>query len=272
MDVLYLIEQETKRRGYSPRTTETYCGCVRKFMRWAKKEPRKVTRKDIQGYVDVLVSKNSSGSTVNVYVNALKFLMEEILGKRILLRVRYSRIPKRLPTVLSKDEVNKLIAAIDNPKHKLMIELMYSAGLRVSELSHLKVKDLELGRGLGWVRRGKGGKDRMFIIARKIDGRLRDFVRDCPQDSFVFSGRKGRPISIRVTQEAVKQAARKAGLRKDVHCHTLRHSFATHLIENGCNILSLQHLMGHSDPDTTRVYIHTAKPRLMDVRSPYDDL
>ncbi|PIN85936.1 hypothetical protein COV19_07645 [Candidatus Woesearchaeota archaeon CG10_big_fil_rev_8_21_14_0_10_44_13] len=272
MDVLYLIEQETKRRGYSPRTAETYCGCVRKFMRWVRKEPRKVTRRDIQGYIDRLVSRNAAGSTVNVYVNALRFLMEEILGKRILLRIRYSKVPKRLPAVLSKDEVKRLIAAVENPRHRLMIELMYSAGLRLNELTHLRAKDILIDDKVGWVRRGKGGKDRMFIIADKIKERLKEHIsagRLCG-DSWVFPGRKGRPLSIRVPQEIVKSAAKRAGLGREVHCHTLRHSFATHLIEDGNNIMSVQHLLGHSDIDTTMVYIHVARPRMIDAKSPYD--
>lgn len=275
MDVLYLIEGETKRRGYSPRTTETYCGCVHKFMRWAKKEPRRITRQDIQQYIDRLVDKNRSGSTINVYVNALKFLMQEILGKRILLRIKYSRVPKRLPAVLSKDEVRRLIEAIENPEHRLMIELMYSAGLRLSELVHLKAKDIALDNCAGWVRKGKGGKDRLFIIAQRIKEKLKRHVeKNCPSpDSWVFAGRKGRHISIRVPQEIVKKAAKKSGISriKEVHCHTLRHSFATHIIENGYGLIALQNLLGHSDAETTMVYIHTAKPRIVDVKSPYDE-
>lgn len=276
MDVLYLIERETKRRGYSPRTTETYCGCVRKFIRWVKKEPRRVTRRDIQYFIDKLVDRKKSGSTINVYVNALKFLMEEILGKRILLRIRYSKVPKRLPSVLTKNEVLRLIEAVDNPIHRLIVELMYSAGLRLSEVVHLRAKDIVFDNNLGWVRQGKGRKDRLFIIAQKIKERLRKHIKEnCSSpDSWVFAGRKGRPLSIRVPQEIVKRAAKKAGLSREtgrkIHCHTLRHSFATHLIEQGHSLLSVQQLLGHSDIDTTMVYVHIASPNMMQVVSPYD--
>lgn len=274
MDVLYLIEQETKRRGYSPRTTQTYCCCVARFMKWARKEPRKVTRNDIQEYVDVLISKTASGSTINVYVNALKFLMEEILGKRIFLRIRCSKVPKRLPVVLSKEEIKRLIDAIENPMNKLMIEVMYSAGLRVSEVSKLKAEDIDFERDLGWVRRGKGGKDRMFIIAQKIKERLKSHIdANCrTQEDYIFPGRKGRHSHARTFQEIIRKAVKKADIKKDTHCHTLRHSFATHLIENGNDLITVQHLLGHSDIDTTMVYVHVAKPRIVNVRSPYDEM
>ncbi|MBU0535518.1 MAG: site-specific integrase [Nanoarchaeota archaeon] len=267
MDVLYLIERECKRRGYSPRTISTYQACVQKFFCRVWKEPRRVTRGDIQAYVDHLVDSGAAGSTVNVYVNALRFLMQEILCKRILLRVKYSKVPKRLPVVLSKGEVVRLIDAISNPKHKLMIELMYSAGLRLSELCRLRPEDLELERCIGWVRRGKGSKDRMFIIAKRI---VAD-IEEVTGKGWVFEGRKSRHIDIRTPQEVVKKAVKKAGLKKkDVHCHTLRHSFATHLIEDGYDILTVQQLLGHSDIRTTSVYVHVAAPRLIDVKSPYD--
>ena len=277
MDVLYLIERECKRRGYSPRTIQTYCSCVRRFFKWRWKEPRCITRKDIQDFIDVLVDSGASGSTMNVYVNALKFLMQEILCKRVLLRVKHSKVPKRLPVVLSKDEVKLLIEAIGNPTHRLMVELMYSAGLRVSELVRLKKEDIEISRGLGWVRQGKGSKDRMFVIAGRIQENLSKHIEenchgDGAHDSWVFSGRKGRHIHIRSPQEIVKKAAKKAGIAKDVHCHTLRHSFATHLIEDGYSIMAVQNALGHSDPNTTMVYVHVAKPRMIDITSPYDRL
>jgi len=273
MDVLYLIKQETRRRGYSPRTAEVYCSCVGRFMAWVKKDARKVTRKDIQDYADRLIINGASGSTINVYVNALKFLMEEILCKRILLRIKYSKVPKRLPVVLSKAEVKRLIEAIENPKHRLMTELMYSAGLRVSEVANLKAEDIELERNFGWVRKGKGSKDRLFLIAGRIKEKLNLHIKQfcCSPDSWLFTGRKGRNIDIRSLQEIVKNAARKAGIGKNVHCHTLRHSFATHLIEDGYDVMSVQHLLGHADTQTTMAYVHIASPKIINVKSPYDE-
>lgn len=274
IDVVYLIEKECRRRGYSNKTSQAYCYCARRFMDWVKKEPRRITRKDIQEFTDLLIERNMSGSTINVYVNALKFLISDILSKRILLRIKYSKIPRTLPVVLSQDEMKRLINSIENEKQRLMIALMYSSGLRLSELVHLKVKDLELERNFGWVRNGKGGKDRLFIIARGLNMNLRRHILDnkLTYDSWLFNGRKGRHIHQRTIQEIVKNAAKKANIEKNIHAHTLRHSFATHLIENGYDLMEIQALLGHSSPKTTMVYVHAASPRMISVESPYDKI
>lgn len=274
MDVLYLIKKETFRRGYSQKTTLAYCHCVKKFMNFCHKEPRKYTKADIKDYIDHLLDKKLSGSSINVHLNALKFLMEEILCKRVMLRIKYSKTPKQLPVFLSKKEVIDLFDAVINPKHKLILELIYSAGLRVSEVVSLRKQDLEFERGIGWVRKGKGGKDRPFIIARSLEARLKKFISEnCVNPaSFLFHGRKCRHLHTRSVQEIVKQAAIRAGIEKSVHPHSLRHSFATHLIENGYDVATVQPLLGHNSAETTMAYVHMASPAMISVKSPYDDL
>ena len=152
-------------------------------------------------------------------------------------------------------------------KHKLIVQLMYSAGLRVNEAVSLRREDFEIDRGIGWVRNGKFRKDRMFIIAKSIEEELREWIKD--QDSFVFKGRNGH-LTTRSVQEFVKAAAKEAKIDKRVRPHTLRHSFATHLIENGYDVATVQSLLGHSSPNTTMVYVHTASPTMLSVRSPLD--
>ena len=155
-----------------------------------------------------------------------------------------------------------------------MIELMYSSGLRVSELVNLKVRDFDFESGVGWVRRGKGRKDRIFIIAKILNKKLRLYIIDknLGYNSWLFLGRKGRHIHVRSVQEIVKKAGLKARILKNVHPHTLRHSFATHLIENGYDLGSVQSLLGHASTETTMRYVHMANPKLTNVRSPLDDL
>ena len=222
--------------------------------------------------MDTLVHKERAGSTLNVYVNALRFLFVEVLSQRMTSTLVYAKTPQTLPTVLSKEEVKRLLAAIQNPKQRLMLELLYSAGLRVSELTCLKKTDLDFEQCLGWVRRGKGGKDRIFILADKLNHALKRYLLLYPSESsYLFPGRYGR-YSTRSLHEIVKRAAKKAGIQKNVHCHTLRHSFATHLVENGYDIASIQSLLGHSSSKTTMIYIHMASPKLVNVRSPFDDL
>ncbi len=191
-----------------------------------------------------------------------------------MVNIRYSKTPKTVPTVLSKEEVMRLIEAIKNPKHRLMAKLIYSAGLRVSELVHLKAKDLELDKNLGWVRNGKGNKDRLFIIAKSIKHELLDYIKkeNLSYDSWIFKGQKQGHLTVKAVQSIIKEAAKKAGIPKNVHPHTLRHSFATHLIENGYDVTSIQSLLGHNSSETTMVYIHAASPKMIAVQSPLDSL
>lgn len=274
MDAIHLMVKEALRRGYSRKTIKTYAYCIKDFLNKSQKNTKNITKKDIRDYLDKLIEKNSSGNTINVHLNAIKFLMEEILRKKVMVHIRYSKAPKKLPTVLTREEVQNLLNAIQNPKHRLIAQLLYSSGLRVSELVHLKKEDLELDKGVGWVRNGKGGKDRLFIIAEKLKEDIKKHAEEnCPElTSWLFQGVKGRHLSQKTVQEIIKSAAKKAGITKNVHPHTLRHSFATHLIENGCDLASVQFLLGHNSAQTTMVYVHMCPPKLVSVKSPYDSL
>ena len=146
MEILEKVIKEAKRRGLRERTIDSYCWCIEKFLKYVDKEVKEVSKKDIIDYLNYLKERGLSGSTLNVHLNALKFCFKELLGRRMNLDIRYSRIPKKLPIVLSKDEVKRLLDAIPNNKHRFMIAFMYSTGLRVSELVNFKVKDLELDK------------------------------------------------------------------------------------------------------------------------------
>ncbi len=274
MDVIELMKKEMLRRKYGSRTIKTYVYCLRKFMSKCHKEPKKINREDVIDYLDRLSQKDLSGSTININLQALKFMMEEVLHRsRSFYHIKYSKTPKKLPEVLSKDETIKLIKTITNNKHQLMIKLMYSAGLRVSELVHLKVKDFEFEINHGWVRKGKGNKDRLFIIAKKIKKELQDYIQKegITLDSWLFSSYNGH-ISQRTAQVIVKKTAKEAKISKNVYCHTLRHSYATHLIENGYDVASVQSLLGHNSPETTMIYLRMASPKMINVVSPLDNL
>jgi integrase/recombinase XerD len=275
MDIVELMKKELLRRHYSPRTLESYVFCLNKFLLWCKdKEPRRITKHDIKGYLDCLCEKGLAASTLNLHQQALKFALENVLNKRFFIHLPYSKLPKRLPEVLTQEEVVRLFKAIENPKHSLMVRLLYSAGLRVSELVNLRVRDFDFGNGYGWVRKGKGSKDRLFVLSEQIKRELLVFIKDngLAVDDWVFGGRLQAHLRTRTVYAIVKQASAKAGLGKRVHPHTLRHSFATHLIENGYDVIRVQALLGHSSPDTTMIYVHMASPELLDVQSPYDSL
>ncbi|MDO8740648.1 MAG: tyrosine-type recombinase/integrase [Candidatus Woesearchaeota archaeon] len=273
MDIPELIRKIGLRRGLSIRTINTYRQCVKLFFRQCSKDPKEVKKSDIEGYLDRLIEKGKAGNTVNVYLNALKFFYNEILHKRLLLNMRFSKTPKEMPVVLTKEETKRLIEAIENPKHRLMVKLLYSAGLRVSELVNLKPEHFEFSKNYGWVRRGKGNKDRLFIVAEKLKEELMSHItNECPcQHSWLFEGKNGH-ITITTLQKIIKTAAKKARIEKNVHPHTLRHSFATHLIENGYDVASVQSLLGHGSAATTMVYVHMASPRMINVTSPIEGL
>jgi len=276
MDIPYLIKKEGLRRGFSPRTIKTYCFCVERFLHFHRnKDVNKITKRDVTDFIDFLLKKDGAGNTINVYLSSIKFLMENILNKRLTYRVRYSKTPKSLPTVLTQEEIKRLFEAIYNNKHKLMIKLMYSTGMRVSELINLRIRDFEFSKKYGWVREGKGKKDRMFIIANRLNKDLQNFIKEnslLDYNSFLFKGNKKLHISKETIGKIIKDATKKAKIKKNVHCHTLRHSFATHLIENGYSVAEVQSLLGHNSPETTMIYLHTASKNMIKVKSPLDSL
>lgn len=237
MDIPELIRKEGLRRGLSHKTIRTYRYCVRKFFMHCKKDPKEIKKTDIKEHLDLLIEKGACGNTINVNLNALRFLYCQILNKRLMINVRFSKTPKSLPTVLTKDEVIRLIEAIGNPKHKLMIKLIYSAGLRVNELVHLKAEHFDIANSYGWVRRGKGNKDRMFVIADSLKNDLIKYIaEECPcQSSYLFRGWNGH-ISTATIRAIISKATKIACINKNIHPHTLRHSFSTHLIENGSSV------------------------------------
>ena len=274
MDIIEKFKKEALRRRYSLRTIETYLFCIRNFLKFCQKEPRKFAKKDVKDFLNILSEKNKSGSTINVNLQALKFMMEYVLNKKkYFYEIKYSKVSRRLPTVLEKEEIVKIINSIKNKKHQLMIKLTYSAGLRVSELLNLKIEDLNFINNFGYVRKGKGNKDRLFIIANSLKQELSDYIieNNLKSDSYVFNSYMGK-MSPRSVQEILKKAAKKAKITKRVHPHALRHSFATHLIENQYSVSDAQALLGHKSPETTMIYCHIASPKMLNVISPWDDL
>jgi site-specific recombinase XerD len=274
LDVIEGIKKEGFRRKLSHQTIKAYVYYVKDFFSYCKKEPNELTKKDVKDYLDQLAARELSGNTLNVALNSVRFLLDWVLFKRWRLHIKYSKVPKALPTVLTKDEIVKMINATLSVKHRLIISLMYSAGLRVSELINLRVRDLEMDKNFGWVRGGKGNKDRMFIIAEKLNEKLRNWIADknLTYDSYLFYGRNHNSITDRTIYAIVKNSAKRTDILKNVHPHTLRHSFATHLIENGYGVSSVQSLLGHVSAETTMVYVHMSSPRMINVKSPYDSL
>ena len=171
------LRKEGLRRGLSPRTIKTYSYCLQIFLKINKKELKLIKRQDVEDYLLKLVEKGKPGNTINVHLNAIKFYFDQILKRKLTVNIAYSKTPKNLPVFLTKVEVARLFEAIENKKHQLMIKLMYATGMRVSELVSLKIKDFEFDQNYGWVRQGKGRKDRLFVIAFKLKAELLGWVK-----------------------------------------------------------------------------------------------
>lgn len=270
MEELQKLETELKLRAFSPRTVTTYLYWNKQFLNFVKKKPEDIVEDDIKNYIADLLSKNVAGKSVVLIRAALKFHYDEILEKNIV-NLKSPKISKKLPVVLTKDEIKRMIDSIKNKKHKLMIMLLYSSGLRLSELLNLKVGDLEFEERVGWVRSGKGSKDRLFLLSNKLIEDLKECVQNKKESDYLFTGRNGR-MTPRNVQKIIKNIARDAKIEKNVHPHSLRHSFATHLLESGENIRKIQLLLGHSDLSTTQLYLDISTEELKKIKNPLDNL
>lgn len=257
-------------RGRSPRTIQTYLAFHREFLQLTGKKPENVTVEDVRRFQEHLMGRGLSIRRVNLGLSALRFYYDTILGKGLFANYERPRPPERLPVVLTKEEVRRLIGAAGNLLAELVLKLLYATGLRLSECAHLRTRDLDLDQGRGWVRGGKGGRDRPFRIAEHLAGDLRRHLAGRREQSeWVFPGRHGS-IAPRTIQKWVADAARRAGIQKRVTVHTLRHSFATHLFEAGYDIRKIQVLLGHRRLSTTEIYTRVSPEELAKVPSPLD--
>jgi site-specific recombinase XerD len=265
-------------RGYSPRTRKVYLGHLRRFLEWfGGGTPRLPSDPAEQGqaYILELIQRRGiSRSYQNQIVSALRFMCETVLGEpKLALKIPRPRKERHLPAVLSPGEVARMLKKARSPKHRAILMLIYSAGLRVGEVVRLKPPDLDLERGLVRVHRGKGRKDRYTLLARRAVEAVRIYRDAYPTHPWLFPGdRPERHLTTRSVQRVVRNAAAAAGIEKHVTAHTLRHSFATHLLEKGTNLRIIQELLGHKSARTTQVYTHVARSTLEAVRSPLDDL
>jgi integrase/recombinase XerD len=265
-------DAELKLRQYSPRTRRSYLKMIRRFLR--QTAGREIDAPLVREYLLRNIERDISAGYHGQLVSALRFFCAHVLGRRDM--VGAIPVPKRrraLPAVLSVQEVQRLIDALANPKHRLMALLLYAAGLRVGELVRLRVADLDGDRGLIRVRSGKGRKDRYTLYSRNAAVAVEQYRAVFkPVDWLFTGGRRDRPISSRTVQKVLAAAARRAGIEKRLTPHTLRHSFATHLLEQGTDIRYIQELLGHASTRTTEIYTHVSRRDLLRIRSPLDML
>jgi site-specific recombinase XerD len=255
-------------------TIGTYSDAIRTFLRFFHDRPiATLEAKDITTFnVEYILKYNYSSSFQNQVVNAVKLFFRVVQHSKMVVEdIERPRREHRLPNVLSKEEVLKLIDSTQNLKHKTMLALIYSAGLRISEALTLKPKDIDSKRMLIHVKNAKGKKDRYTLLSDKILLLLRAYYSIYRPKEFLFEGQNGGQYSSRSAQAVLKEAVKKAGILKQVSLHTLRHSFATHLLESGTDLRYIQELLGHSSPKTTMIYTHVSNTNLKKIKNPFDN-
>jgi integrase/recombinase XerD len=268
-----MIEDMTV-RNLSPTTQQSYIHAVKKFSEFFERSPAKLSTEDVRAYQLHLVSKGAAWASLNQAVCALRFFYKVTLGQaQIPERVPYARLPKKLPVVLDQDEVARFLAAVPSLKIRVALTTAYAAGLRASEVTRLKVCDIDSKRMVIRVEHGKGGKERYVMLSKQLLAMLREYWRSERPELFLFPGRlSDKPIDPNVLNVACRSAALVAGLDKTVSLHVLRHSFATHLLENGVDLRIIQALLGHEHLSTTTRYAKVSTQLIASVQSPLDRL
>ena len=260
-------------RGYSPRTIKSYVQATRRFLEWSRKDLQALGMDDVRAYLVYLKQERRlSGSTINQALCGVRFLFLRVLRRswdREGLRCHKRR--RQLPVVLTRAEVQRLLGATSSLRQRALLTTIYSTGLRVSEAVSLAIRDIDSQAGRIHIRNGKGGQDRYALLSPRLVELLREYWRAYRPKVWLFpSQRPDRPIGTRIVQRACRRARDVAGLRKQVTPHTLRHSFATHLLESGVSLPYIQHLLGHRAIASTMIYLKISNEAATAIPSPLD--
>lgn len=269
----FKLIQELNIRKYSRNTLKSYLFYNSRLLEFTGKNPDKITQSDIYSYLDYMASSKSlSASSMNSAVNALRFYYGEVLKLNFIYDIPRCKKDKKLPVIFNKSEIKNILMVPDNPKHRLALNITYSAGLRVSETSRLKVGDIDFERKIIHIKGAKGRKDRITILADQTANLLKKYISDFNPKYWLFEGQNPKaPISIRTIQIVFEKALEKAKIKKKTGIHSLRHSFATHLLESGTDLRIIQELLGHESSETTEIYTHVSNKTIKTIHSPLDE-
>ena len=266
------LAQELIIRGFSKRTVQSYLSHNQRFLDFVGKSARAIDSQDIKNYLLYLKSQNYSNTSLNSVISALKFYYGQILKRKLFFNILRPKKEKFLPTVLTKTEIIKIINCTHNLKHKLLLSLLYGSGLRVSEVIKLQINHLDLVTHSLLVKDGKGNKDRHTILSSISIKLLNLYLPKLPNtQKYLFSGMHGEShLSQRSAQKIFEQALEESNIKKTASCHSLRHSFATHLLESGLDIRYIQKLLGHQNIKTTEIYTQVSHNFFNNIKSPLD--
>ena len=268
-EFLKQVETEIKISKLSEYTLRNYLDFNKKLLSFLNKQPEQVEQQDVKYYLAEKMTERASSSII-LFLASIKFAYTNILQKDPTAGIKRPKKENKIPVILTKPEVLKLFQATTNLKSNLILQILYSSGVRVSELVNLRKQDFDFNENIGWVRAGKGKKDRVFLISKKLSKKLQKFIKKHEDWDYILS--KHNPLSTRNIQKIVQKATQKAEINKHIHPHSLRHSFATHLLENGVDIRKIQILLGHSSLSTTERYTHVSTSQLKEIKNPLDSL
>ncbi|GAB3648501.1 site-specific integrase [Echinicola sediminis] len=269
------FEDWMRNKRYSESTVKTYMDCLGTFFRFLENKALDIIdNSDIERFnKDYIIERGYSASFQNQVVNAVKLFFQNRKNKRLDPELVYRpKKAQRLPNILSKEEISRIIKATSNLKHRLLLLMLYSCGLRRGEVLSLKFEHVQRDRGVLLVKQGKGMKDRVVALPKVLLGYLEEYYLAYKPKEYIFEGQKGGRYSEKSLAEVLKKAVRKAGIKKPVTPHWLRHSYATHLLERGTDLRYIQELLGHKSSRTTEIYTHVSSKALAEIPSPLDDL
>lgn len=262
------LKRELEIRGYSSKTVKAYLYGLKKYFLFKKFNLKKLDTENIKNFLLNGKKQHISAQTRNIYLSAIKFYYRNVIKTNQKIEIQSAKKTKSLPIVLSKKEIKKLIENTINTKHKLLLSLAYGAGLRVSEVVSLKVKDIDFEGLTIHLKNTKGKKDRITLFPNKLKTEIINLTAGKNKDDLVFPSQRGGKLSTRTAQKVFKKSLKKADIKKDATFHSLRHSFATHLLENGVDVRYVQELLGHHSIRTTQRYTHAAISKLKNIKSP----
>lgn len=266
---LSTLARELIIRGFSRRTIKQYLAHNRRFLEFIGKSAREINAQDIKQYLLVLrVRDDYMNTSLNVVISALRFYYQQVLKRKLFFGIKRPKREKHLPVVLTRREIARILDGIQNGKHRLLLAVAYGAGLRVGEVVRLRVRDIALETLTIHVRDAKGAKDRITVFPEKVAHEMREYMFGREASDRVFARERGGALTSRTAQKIFERACAKAGIQKAATFHSLRHSFATHLLEQGVDLRYVQELLGHQSIKTTQLYTHVTSPQLRNIKSP----
>ena len=266
--LLEKTKNELLLRNYSSKTIKSYLLYIKEYLFFAKNKNNQSKEDVIRKFLLKKQENNLSPQTINLSLNSIRFFYREILKIKDPIDIKFAKRTNKIPIVLSRDEIQKIIDGVVNKKHKLIIALAYGAGLRISEVINLRVKDINIEELTIHLKQAKGKQDRITIFPDKIAKTLKMALSEKGKNDFVFESNRGGKLHIRTIQKIFEKAIEFAKIKKDATFYSLRHSFATHLLENGTDVRYVQVLLGHSNIRTTQLYTKVTNPSIKKIKSP----